>query len=219
MYIGHYGVSYALKKVDREAPLSHLFIGVQLMDVAWSVLVLLGIEKVKIVPGFMKASALNLYFMPFTHSLEGALGLSLLAFIAYLLLRKGALQARLKTALVMGFSVFSHWLLDVIVHGPDLGLLGDSHKIGLGLWNYPLATFGVETILLAGGLLVYSRVAKPTRGMWIYAAVMTLINGMNIFGQSTMQMPEQYFAVGALLSYVVFALIAGRLDRKSVPQS
>jgi hypothetical protein len=218
VYIGHYGVSYALKKVDREAPLSHLFIGVQLMDVAWSALVLLGIEKVKIVPGFMKGSALNLYFMPYTHSLEGALGLSLLAFIAYLLLRKGAPQARLKTALVMGFSVFSHWLLDLIVHGPDLGLLGDAHKVGFGLWNYPLATFAVEALLLVGGILIYQRVAKPTRGMWVYAAGMILINGMNILGQSTMQMPAKYFAVGALVSYFAFALIAGRLDRASLPR-
>lgn len=215
MYIGHYGVSYALKKVDREASLSHLFLGVQLLDVVWSILVLLGVEKVRIIPSFMKASALDLYFMPYTHSLEGALALSILAFIGYLMLRRGAPKARLKTALVMGFSVFSHWLLDLIVHGPDLGLVGDAHKVGLGLWNYPLATFGLEAFLLVGGLLIYGQVAKLTRGMWLYAGGLILINGLNLLGQARMQMPAQAFAVGALVSYLVFAVAAGRLEGRS----
>lgn len=214
MYIGHYGVSYALKNVDREAPLSHLFIGVQLMDVVWSALVLLGVEKVRIVPGFMRASALDLYFMPYTHSLVGALLWSLLAFIAYLLLRKGTLQVRIKAALVMGASVFSHWLLDLIVHGPDLGLLGDSHKIGLGLWNHPLATFTLEALLLVGGILLYRRVTTVSRGMWVYGVGMMLFNGLNLLGQSTIQMDSRYFAVGALVSYLLFARIAGRLERR-----
>jgi hypothetical protein len=212
LYIGHYGVSYALRRLDPEAPLSHLFLAVQLADVAWSSLVLMGIEKVRIVPGFMEASALDLYFMPYTHSLVGALTWSLLTMLAYLLLRRGTLRARAKTALVMAVAVFSHWVLDLIVHGPDLGLLGDSHKVGLGLWNHPMATFGLEGLLLVGGLLAYRRTVKLTRGMVLYAISLVLVNAVNLFGLSHVQMPVQQFAVGALVSYLLFAVMAGRLE-------
>ena len=47
------------------------------MDLVWSVLVLLGIEKLRIVPGFTEANALDLYYMPYTHGLPGSIVLSL----------------------------------------------------------------------------------------------------------------------------------------------
>src|SRR5712671_535455 len=77
MFVGHYGVSFAAKPTGARVPLWLWFIAVQWLDVVWSVLVLMGIEKVRIVPGFTQANPLDLYYMPFTHGLPGSLVLSL----------------------------------------------------------------------------------------------------------------------------------------------
>ena len=71
MVIGHYGVAFAAKPVgvrlEARAPLWVWFIASQWMEVVWSFLVLLGIERLRIVPGFTEANALDLYYMPYTH--------------------------------------------------------------------------------------------------------------------------------------------------------
>src|ERR1700689_3315812 len=78
MFIGHYGPAFGAKAAMRQIPLWVLFIAVQWMDVVWSILVMAGVEKVRIVPGFTEASPLDLYYMPYTHGLGGALVLSAL---------------------------------------------------------------------------------------------------------------------------------------------
>ncbi len=72
MFIGHYGPAFAGKAAAKTVPLWVLFVAVQLLDYGWSVLVLLGVEKVRIVPGFMPMSPFDLFYMPYTHSLLGA---------------------------------------------------------------------------------------------------------------------------------------------------
>jgi hypothetical protein len=76
MFIGHYGPAFGAKAGCGPFPLWVLFVAVQFMDVIWSIFVLSGIEKMRIVPGFMPASSLDLYYMPYTHGLFGALALS-----------------------------------------------------------------------------------------------------------------------------------------------
>lgn len=71
MFVGHYSVSFAAKKAEKRIPLWLLFLAVQWVDVMWSIFVLLGIEKVRIVPGITASNALDLYYMPYTHSLLG----------------------------------------------------------------------------------------------------------------------------------------------------
>jgi hypothetical protein len=88
MFVGHYGVSFAAKPVGNRVPLWVWFIAVQWLDVIWSVLVLTGIEKLRIVPGFTEANALDLYYMPYTHGLPGSIVLS------HLWRRRGFVHAR-----------------------------------------------------------------------------------------------------------------------------
>ena len=92
---------------------------------------LLGIEKVRIVPGITATNPLDLYYVPYTHSLIGSMLWSIAAGIAYYLLRKADGTA----AAIVGAAVFSHWVLDWLVHRPDLPLYDDTFKVGLGLWN------------------------------------------------------------------------------------
>jgi len=108
MFVGHYGVSFAAKPVAPRVPLWVWFIAVQWLDVVWSVLVLAGIEQLRIVPGFTQANALDLYYMPYTHGLPGSLALSL-AFgaIVALFVR----ERRAMTMLLVAAASFSHWIL------------------------------------------------------------------------------------------------------------
>jgi len=82
MFVGHYGISFAAKRLDKTIPLWVLFLAVQLLDVGWGILVPLGVEKVRIVPGITASNPLDLYYMPFTHSLVAALLWSLGAYAA-----------------------------------------------------------------------------------------------------------------------------------------
>ena len=152
MFVGHYGVSFAAKRGDSSIPLWVLFIAVQLLDVAWAPLVLLGIEKVRIVPGITASNPLDLYYMPYTHSLLAAILWSIGAFLLYRLVVP---SARALAALLVGLSVFSHWVLDLLVHRPDLPLYDNTAKVGLGLWNRPVLALGLEAALLFGGILLY----------------------------------------------------------------
>src|SRR5438445_5691288 len=112
MFVGQYGVSFASKSADRSIPLWVLFIAVQLLDFLWAPLVLLGIEKVRIVPGITASNPLDLYYMPYTHSLVGALIWSSLALVLYRV-ASGAKVSR-AARLIVAFTVFSHWILDLI---------------------------------------------------------------------------------------------------------
>src|SRR5215467_9200301 len=106
MFIGHYSVSFAGKAADKRIPLWLLFLAVQFVDVMWGIFVLLGIEKVRIVPGITASNALDLYYMPYTHSLVGAIGWAILAALIcqfFPRLRGG------RTGLILALAVFSHW--------------------------------------------------------------------------------------------------------------
>src|SRR5918996_701101 len=133
MFVGHYGVSFAAKKFEPGISLWLLFVAVQWLDVVWAPLVLLGIERVRIVPGYTATNPLDLYYMPYTHSLVAAIVWSAAAAGAYHLLRR----ATVRSSLLVGLAVLSHWILDFVVHRPDLPLYDDTAKVGLGLWNQP----------------------------------------------------------------------------------
>src|SRR3569833_2170666 len=151
MFVGHYGMSFAARRIDDRIPLWVLFIAVQLLDVLWAPLVLLGIEKVRIVPGITASNPLDLYYMPYTHSLLAAFVWSCVAGITY---QTVASPARRTTSIVVALAVFSHWVLDFLVHRPDLPLYDSVAKVGLGLWNAPALALGLEIVLLFGGIAI-----------------------------------------------------------------
>src|SRR5436305_13904553 len=122
----------------------------------WSIFVLLGIEKVRIVPGITASNALDLYYMPYTHSLLGVLCWSALAYVVCQLVP--SLRGR-RTGLILAAAVFSHWILDLIVHRPDLTLYDSVGKMGFGLWNYRGAAFALEMAVLFGGAAMLYRAA------------------------------------------------------------
>ena len=211
MFVGHYGVSFATKKVDASIPLWVLFLAVQWLDVIWAPLVLLGIEKVRIVPGFTAMNPLDLYYMPYTHSLVAALVWSVAAAGAYHLLRR----ATTRTSFLIGLAVFSHWILDFVVHRPDLPLYDNTAKVGLGLWDHRALAFGLEAALLLGGMAAFLR-ARPRRpgAIITFGVVMLGVQAYVFFGPPPASPAAA--ASTALAAYGIFALVIWFLvDRRS----
>jgi membrane-bound metal-dependent hydrolase YbcI (DUF457 family) len=212
MFVGHYGVSFAAKKAEPAIPLWVLFIAVQLLDVLWAPLVLLGIEKVRIVPGFTASNPLDLYYMPYTHSLVAAIGWSIVAFLAY---RFTVRSAPPRAAAIVGLAVFSHWVLDFLVHRPDLPLYDNTAKVGLGLWNLPAVALGLEALLLFGAMWLYLRHTARRTTMLVFGVVMLGIQAYVFFGPPPAS--DKAAAATALIAYAVFAVVVRALERRTVP--
>jgi hypothetical protein len=203
MFVGHYAVALAAKPFAPRVSLGSTFLAVQFLDVLWAPLVLLGIEHARVVPGFLPASSLSLYYMPWTHSLVMALAWSWLAY-------------RLTRQKVIGVCVFSHWILDFIAHNHDLPLVKSGPYFGLGLWRSQAATYWTEAVLLVLGLLVYLRATKPKDilgrvGMPVFVLLLLAINWNNIYGPTPGSI--SIFAIGAEAFYFAFSGIALWLDR------
>lgn len=214
MFIGHYGPAYAIKRWQPAIPIFSLFIAVQLVDVAWALLVLLGIEKVRIVPGITASNPLDLYYMPYTHSLLAAIVWSAVGGLVYALLKGQRRSVRIGIA--FGIAVASHWILDLLVHRPDLPLYDDTAKVGLGLWNFPALALALECGSVIAGLLLYlqgnhARDAIGRIGPWLFVVALVGLQAMLFFGKPP-ETPSEV-AITAFLSYFLIAACAAWLDR------
>lgn len=154
MFVGHYAAALAAKAIEPKAPMWTLAAAAQLVDIGWSAFIIAGIERASVDPS-LPGSSLVLEHMPWTHSLPmtfaWAVGASLLARLL--------LRLPLWASVAIGVTVASHWLLDLLVHRPDLELWIGGDKVGLGLWNYPVPEQAVEIglIALCGAAWVASR--------------------------------------------------------------
>jgi uncharacterized membrane protein len=183
------------------------------MDVVWSVLVLLGIEKLRIVPGFTEANALDLYYMPYTHGLPGSVVLSIILGAVVALFTPGD---RATTILLVGAASFSHWVLDLIVHVPDLPLYDNADKVGFGLWRHVMLSFPLELIVLGLGAWFYARMttfarARGRLAFWGFVVFLAAIQVYANFGPPPSS--TDGMATTALVLYVVLALMAAWVER------
>ena len=62
-----------------------------------------------------------------------------------------------RIAAVAALAVFSHWLLDLVVHLGDLPIYDNVAKVGFGLWRDPLTALALESLLYFGAVLLYQR--------------------------------------------------------------
>lgn len=224
MLVGHYGPAFAVKALNKSIPLWLLFMAVQFVDVLFDLFAFLGVEKVRSVPGYTATNPfghgflynrLDLYYMPYTHSLVATAMWAVAAMIAYKFVPK--LHTWGAAILVAG-AVFSHWVLDLLVHRPDLPLYDNTAKVGLGLWNYPVPAFLFEAGVLFGGILLYLKTADTVTqarryGMIVFGCVMLAIQGWFFFGPPPAS--EKAGPIIALLLYVAFGGIAYLFERKS----
>ena len=163
----------AAKRAAPRTSLGTLILAAQLLDELWPILLLAGVERVRVVPGLMAANPLDFVYYPISHSLLAALGWGVLLGLVYFARRRYRLGAW-----VVGAAVVSHWVLDAVVHRPDLPLWpGSPVRVGAGLWSSVAATITIELGLLALGLLVYLRTtrARDRVGSWGLGAMIVVL--------------------------------------------
>lgn len=216
MFVGHYGPAFALKRWAPRTPLVVLLVAVQLVDVAWSILVATGVEQLRIVPGITASNALDLVHMPYTHSLVAALVWAAAAGLA------AARAFGRRAGLAIALAVASHWLLDLLVHRPDLPLLDDSLRVGLGLWNQRWLALALELLSLLGGLALYATAtrSRDRLGQLGIPLLAASLIGMQLF-QLLGPPPPTPLATAAAASgaYVAVALAGWWVDRHRAPRT
>ncbi len=183
MFIGHYAVGLAAKKIAPKVSLGTLVLSVQLLDLLWPVFLVLGIEHVRIDPGNTAFTPLDFYDYPISHSLVTVIGWGALFGCVYFVIRHSV-----RGAWILAAGVVSHWILDVISHRPDMPLApGVSAHVGLGLWNSVPATMAVEGLLFFAGVLIYVRATSPVDrtgriAFWSFVGSLFVFWLLNIFG-------------------------------------
>lgn len=179
MFIGHWAPALAASAASRKAPpLGLLFIGAQLIDWAFFGFLLLGWEHMRFSPGISAMNPMDLYDMPYTHSLLGAAAFAGVVWALRSLIVRDKIGALIGAAVVL-----SHWLLDLLVHVPDLTLAGSPPKLGFGLWNHPWIEMPLELGITFGALWWYVRARRPAVGrVAVLALVLLALQGINWFG-------------------------------------
>lgn len=183
MFIGHFGVGFGAKSLAPKVSLGSLLLAAQFIDLLWPTLLLLGVERVQIVPGATVVTPLLFEHYPVSHSLAAVFGWAVLVGGIYLLLLRERIGA-----LVVGLLVLSHWGLDAIVHRPDLPLFpGSATVIGMDAWSSLPLTLVIELPLFALGVWLYARASSPKDavGRWGLVALVVfllVIYAGNLFG-------------------------------------
>ena len=173
MFIGHFGAGLVAKKFAPRVSLGMLFLSAQFIDLLWPTLLLLGWERVRIAPGETPGVPLVFEHYPLSHSLFAVGMWAVVIGLIYYFIRREK-----RGAWVIGLAVVSHWVLDLVVHVPDLPLYpGDSPLLGLGLWQSVAWTQVVEFTLLGLGVWLYTRVTKATngRGRWGFVGLIVFL--------------------------------------------
>jgi hypothetical protein len=214
MFVGHYAAALAAKTVEPRARFWTYAGACQLMDIGWSTFIMGGIEKMRVDP-HLPGSGLDLYFMPYTHSLPGSLVWSAGAAV----LARYLLRLSWRAAAMVGAVVFSHWLLDLLVHRPDLALWFGGPKVGLGFWNYPLPEMALELGLvgIAGGTWIASR--KPAGAKaWPVIAYMGFLTALQMVASLSPSSGDPVAGGGlALAVYLLATALAWPVDRDERP--
>ena len=163
MFIGHFALGFAAKRLVPRASLAALFGAAQFADLLWPGLLALGLEQVRIDPGNTASTPLDFISYPYSHSL-------------LMLMVWGVLFGWVSSRMIHDRRVFgvmfalvvSHWVLDYVTHRPDMPLYPGRPTFGLGLWNVPSVEKAIEIIMYVAGLWLYLRAtrARDAIGRW-----------------------------------------------------
>ncbi len=215
MFIGHFALGFAAKKATPRTSLATLFVAVQLADILWPIFLALGVEQVLIVPGKTASNPLDFVSYPYSHSL--------LMLVIWGGIFGGIYFARTKNSgasLTIGALVVSHWVLDWLVHIPDMPLWPGGPKYGLGLWNSPLVEQAIEVAMYLAGVAIYVRStrAQDKLGTWGLQILFWLLL-IAFFGTTYSAPPPSVKAlwITAIIGTLVTLVLAWWADRHRAP--
>jgi len=213
MFVGHLGAGLVAKAADRKINLGILFAAAMLLDAVLWILALAGAEHMNVPADYASGHYLTFDF-PYSHSLLGAI---VWAAAAALLWRIFAREGGLMTgAVIIALTVLSHWVLDALVHAPELSLWGDaSPRVGFDLWDHQPWALAVELVIALAGLILFWRGKAPV--LWrklAVAALVVIAAAFTAIGAYATQPPPGVapIATTSLIIIVVFSVLAGFAD-------
>ena len=217
MFVGHYALGLAAKRLAPRTSLGALIAAPILLDLLWPIFLLVGWEYVSIEPNPNPFLRLQFDSYPISHGLVAVIGWATLFASIYF-----GVARYLIGAITIWFGVVSHWILDYIVHRPDLPLYaGSSRYLGLGLWNRPRITIAVELIMLAAGVFVYLGVTKAKNAIGSFAFWFFVLALVGLYAAVAFAPPPssvKKLAIGTMFSWL-FVAWAWWLDRNREPNT
>ena len=216
MFVGHYALGLATKQLAPRTSLGALIAAPILLDLLWPIFLLVGWEFVTIQPNPNPFLRLQFDSYPISHGLVAVIGWATLFASIYF-----GFARYLVGAITIWFGVISHWLLDYVVHRPDLPLsAGGGRLLGLGLWNRPKITMTIELVMFAGGILIYLRATKAKNAIgnfafWFFALALVGLYAAVIFAPPPTSVRK--LAIGTMFSWL-FVAWAWWLDRNREPR-
>ena len=214
MFAGHVGAAMAIGRAERRVNLGILVFAAVFLDFVLWLLVLLGWESVAI-PANFNATHQPEFVFPYSHGLLAAIGWSVLAGAATFVWYPRLNHAKLRAAALVSVAVFSHWLLDALVHAPELPLAGaSSAKAGLWLWRNMPDALAVEAFVALAGLYLFVSGASLPRGRKLWLFVLSfLIVSFTMVGMTVAPPPPSVVAMAgsSLVTIVVVSVLAGWL--------
>ena len=211
MFIGHFALGLAAKRVAPRSSLGTLFAAPTLADLLWPVFLLTGWERASIAPGPNPFLTLSLDSFPISHSLLALVGWGILFALLYRM-RTGYARGAVAVALL----VVSHWVLDFVTHVPDMPLYPGSPRVGLGLWNSVAGTVTVEGLMFAAGTWIYRRTtrARDAAGRYGLGALLALLVVSYVGSLFTGPPPTlRALEIGGIVFGWLFVVLAAWADR------
>ena len=211
MFIGHFALGFAAKRLAPTVSLAILFVAAQLADLLWPIFLAIGVEHVRIAPGNTAMTPLDFISYPYSHSLA-------LLIVWAVLFGLAVRHKDPRAFVVVSALVVSHWVLDFITHRPDMPLFpGGGPKVGLSLWNSVPATVVVEVAMYLAGAWIYLQTTRPRNaggrwGMLVLLSTLLLI----YIGDAMSRVPPpsvNAIVVVGLAASVVFTAWAVWADR------
>jgi hypothetical protein len=214
MFVGHYALGLATKRLAPRTSLGALIAAPILLDLLWPIFLLIGWEYVSIEPNPNPFLRLHFDAYPISHGLVAVIGWATLFASIYL-----GVARYLIGAITIWFSVISHWLLDYLVHRPDLPLYAGSNRLlGLGLWNKPKVTMAIELAMFAAGILIYLQTTRAKNAIGKYAFWFFVLALVGLYAAVIFAPPPssvKKLAIGTMFSWL-FVAWAWWLDRHRV---
>lgn len=217
MFIGHFAVGLASKAVAPRTSAGALIMAPMFLDLLWPFFLVTGAESVRVDPGNTAFTPLDLHDFPWSHSLVMAVVWSLLFGGVYFAATRYG-----RGAAVLGLLVFSHWVLDLVTHRPDLPLYpGSATSLGLGLWSSRVGTVLVEMSLFAAGVWVYARVTRPRdrTGQVAFWAMVALLAAFYVANYFSPPPPSAQVVAWSAFLLWLFAPWARWFDRHRDPSA